>query len=65
MHENTGQLSPDQFELNEIVLNVHRSGFQGVLHAIEGKTIEAACNAVEYALKKFPRFDHRHRIEHC
>jgi predicted amidohydrolase YtcJ len=65
VHETTGQLSPDQFELNEMVLNVHRSELQAVLHAIEGKTIEAACNAVEYALKKSPRSDHRHRIEHC
>jgi predicted amidohydrolase YtcJ len=65
VHETTGQLSPDQFGLNEIVLNVHRSGFQTVLHAIEGKTIQAACDAVEYALQKSPRSDSRHRIEHC
>jgi len=65
VHETTGQLSPGQFELNEIVLKVHRSELQAVLHAIEGKTIEAACDAVEYALQKSPRPDHRHRIEHC
>jgi predicted amidohydrolase YtcJ len=65
LHETTGRLTPIQEELNEMVLGIHRSGFQGVLHAIEGKTIEAACNAVEYALKKSPRSDHRHRIEHC
>jgi predicted amidohydrolase YtcJ len=65
VHETTGQLRPGQFELNEMVLNVHRSELQAVLHAIEGKTIEAACDAVEYALKKSPRSDHRHRIEHC
>jgi hypothetical protein len=65
VHETTGQLSPDQFELNEMVLNVHRSELQAALHAIEGKTIEAACDAVAYALEKSPRSDHRHRIEHC
>jgi predicted amidohydrolase YtcJ len=65
VHETTGQLSPDQFELNEMVFDIHRSGLQAVLHAIESETIEAACNAVEYALKKSPRSDHRHRIEHC
>jgi predicted amidohydrolase YtcJ len=65
VHETTGQLSPGQFELNEMVLNVHRSEFQVVLHAIEGKTIEAACDAVEYALQKSPKSNHRHRIEHC
>jgi predicted amidohydrolase YtcJ len=65
LHETTGQLSPGQSELNEMVLNIHQSGLQAVLHAIEGKTIGAACEAVEYALQKFPRADHRHRIEHC
>jgi predicted amidohydrolase YtcJ len=65
LHETTGRLYPNQEELNEIVLDIHRSGMQAVLHAIEGKTIEAACNAVAYALKKSPRSDHRHRIEHC
>jgi predicted amidohydrolase YtcJ len=48
-----------------MVLDIHRLGFQAVLHAIEGKTIEAACDAIAYALKKSPRSDHRHRIEHC
>ena len=65
VHETTGQLSPGQFDLNEMVLDIHRSRWQAVLHAIEGKTIEAACNAVEYTLQKSPRSDHRHRIEHC
>jgi hypothetical protein len=65
LDETTGRLYPNQEELNEMVLNIHRSGMQAVLHAIEGKTIEAACNSVEYALKKAPRSDHRHRIEHC
>jgi predicted amidohydrolase YtcJ len=65
LHETTGQLSPSQTELNEMVLDIHRSGLQAVLHAIEGKTIEAACEAVGYALQRSPRPDHRHRIEHC
>lgn len=65
LHETTGQLYPTQEELNEMVLDIHRSGLQAVLHAIEGKTIEAACDAIAYALKKSPRADHRHRIEHC
>ena len=65
LHETTGQLSPPQTELNDMVLDIHRSGLQAVLHAIEGKTIEAACEAVEYALQRSPRPDHRHRIEHC
>ena len=56
---------PSQEELNEMVLDIHRSRLQVVLHAIEEKTIEAACSAIEYALQRFPNPDHRHRIEHC
>jgi predicted amidohydrolase YtcJ len=65
LHEATGRLYPTQEDLNEMVFDIHRSGFQAILHAIEGKTIEAACDAIAYALKKSPRSDHRHRIEHC
>jgi predicted amidohydrolase YtcJ len=65
VHETTGKLSPSQEELNERVLCIHRAGFQAVLHAVEENTIEAACGAIEYALKHFPRPDPRHRIEHC
>jgi predicted amidohydrolase YtcJ len=65
LDETTGHLKPDQAELNEMVLKIHRSGFQACLHTVEEKTVEAACSAVEYALKKAPKSDHRHRIEHC
>jgi len=65
VHEVTGQLTPDQKELNEMVLHIHRLGFQAVLHAIEEPTIEAACSAIEYTLRASPLLDHRHRIEHC
>jgi len=63
--ETTGRLSPSQAELNEMVLRIHQAGFQACLHAVEEKTAEAACSAIEYALKKFHKSDHRHRIEHC
>lgn len=65
VHEVTGSLSPGQEELNEIVLAIHKAGLQVILHAVEENTIEAACNAIEYALRSFPRRDPRHRIEHC
>jgi predicted amidohydrolase YtcJ len=65
LHETTGQLTPAQTYLNEMVLEIHRAGMQAILHAIEEKTIHAACTALEYALNKSPRADHRHRIEHC
>jgi predicted amidohydrolase YtcJ len=65
IHEITGSLYPSQKRLNKMVLAIHRAGFQAVLHAIQPPTIEAACNAIEYALEKQSRPDHRHRIEHC
>ena len=65
LHETTGQLTPCEEELDESVFRVHESGRQVVLHAIEGKTIEAACSAVEHALRRLPRPDPRHRVEHC
>jgi hypothetical protein len=65
IHETTGQLTPSQQELNEMVNHIHQSGFQAILHAIEENPIEAACTAIEHALKKSPKSDHRHRIEHC
>jgi predicted amidohydrolase YtcJ len=48
-----------------MVFRIHQSGFQACLHAVEEKAVEAACSAIEYALRKFPKPDHRHRIEHC
>ena len=65
LHETTGQLSPSQEQLNEMLLHVHQSGGQALLHAIEERTIGAACTAVAFALQKSFNPDHRHRIEHC
>ena len=65
IHEITGQLSPNQPELNEMVLQIHQRGYQAVLHAVEEKHVTAACTAIEHALKASPAVSHRHRIEHC
>jgi predicted amidohydrolase YtcJ len=61
----TGDLNPSQNELNEQISAIHAAGFQAVIHAIEEPDIEAACNAIAYALQRHPKPDHRHRIEHC
>lgn len=65
LDETTGRLHPPQEVLNEKVFKIHRSGQQVAIHAIEETAVEAACSAIEYALKKLPKSDHRHRIEHC
>ncbi|RLB94257.1 MAG: hypothetical protein DRH26_01700 [Deltaproteobacteria bacterium] len=65
LDETTGRLFPSQKELDRLVLNIHQAGLQASIHAIEQSAVESACNAIEYALKKMPNPDHRHRIEHC
>lgn len=65
LDETTGELHPVQTELNERVLAIHRSGLQVAIHAIEENAVTSACSAIEYALERVPRLDHRHRIEHC
>ena len=65
LDETTGKLYPSQPELNEMVLEVHEAGLQVAIHAIEETAIEAACTAIEYAMKRNPKIEHRHRIEHC
>lgn len=40
-------------------------GLQLAFHVDEAATIEAAVTALEHALDKLPRQNHRHRLEHC
>jgi predicted amidohydrolase YtcJ len=61
----TGSLNPRQEELNQLVLKVHEMGLQLAFHVNEKETLEAAITALEHALSRSPRTDHRHRMEHC
>jgi len=54
-----------QEELNELVLEIHRSGFQAAIHSNGDREIDMVLNAYENALSKFPKDDHRLRIEHA
>jgi hypothetical protein len=63
--EVTGSLHPSREELNAVIASIHAAGRQAAIHAIEETVIEAAANAIEFALRRNPRKDHRHRIEHC
>ena len=65
LSETTGTLNPPQDILNEQVLNAHESGFQVALHCIGESAVEAAITALEYAIEKVPKQNHRHRLEHC
>ena len=54
-----------QEELNQLVLDAHKSGFQCVIHSNGDREIEMVLDAYENAQSAFPRENHRHRIEHC
>jgi predicted amidohydrolase YtcJ len=50
--------------LNEMVATFHDAGYQVAFHVIGDNAIDMALDAIEYALEKNPRADHRHRLEH-
>ncbi len=52
-------------ELVDNVVAFHQAGFQVAIHANGDETIAVALAALERVLHKAPRFDHRHRLEHC
>jgi len=62
---NNGILYMNQEELDRQVLEAHTAGFQVGVHAIGDKGVEMTIDAFEKALRKYPRENHRHRIEHC
>lgn len=65
VHESRGTLYPEPDVLAEMVWQAHRRGFQVALHAVEEGAVCAALDAVAQAQTRWPRTDHRHRIEHC
>jgi predicted amidohydrolase YtcJ len=65
LNQATGQLQPNQAELNSIVIKASQSGFQLAIHAVESSEVEAAAIALENNSKSLPKFNARHRIEHC
>jgi len=47
------------------IVEAHCAGFQCCAHSIGDAAIELLLDAFEEALRRQPRPDHRHRIEHC
>ena len=52
-------------ETEEAVTEMHKSGFQVCIHANGDMAIDMVLSAYEKALKRHPRDNPRHRIEHC
>ncbi len=59
-----GVLAEDPASLKERMEIAHKAGFQISVHAIGDKTIEIVLDIYEDILSRYPRHDHRHRIEH-
>jgi len=64
MPDYCGLLKLTSKELTEIVVKAHREGLRLCIHACGDKAQDMALDAIEEALKAFPKEDHRHRIEH-
>ena len=52
-------------ELSEMVLGLHRAGYQIAIHGNGDAAIDDILEAFEAAQEAFPRPNSRHRIEHC
>ena len=63
-HENgLWLIAPDQ--LNDIVSTIHAAGLIVHAHCNGDQATEAFIDAVEAALERHPRWDHRHTVQHC
>ncbi|MEC5423366.1 amidohydrolase [Virgibacillus sp. C22-A2] len=59
-----GSLIHDQDDFNEEVLDLHHRGFRITTHGNGDRAIGSILDAYELALQKYPRDQHKHRIEH-
>jgi predicted amidohydrolase YtcJ len=59
-----GMLHHTDEELYKFVEKVHKAGCQISIHAESDRSIDQVLGAYEQVLEKYPRKDHRHRIEH-
>lgn len=59
-----GMLHHTDEELYDFVEKAHKAGCQISVHAESERAIDQVLWAYEKALEKYPRKDHRHRIEH-
>lgn len=60
-----GILSMKQEDVNEFILKAHKAGYQVTCHAVGDNAVTVIVNAIEKAMKEYPKENCRHRIEHC
>lgn len=61
---NSGFLQADAEQLRTVITGAHLAGWQVATHAIGDKAVSTVLDIYEEVLAKYPRADHRHRIEH-
>jgi len=60
------KMHPSPEELNDLVLQIHRAGFQLAIHGVQTQMVDAIICAYEYLQSVTPDYGtRRHRIEHC
>jgi predicted amidohydrolase YtcJ len=62
--DNYGKRVYADAQLLPLIEKVHRAGFQVSVHACGDAAIEQVLGLYERVLARYPRADHRHRIEH-
>ena len=62
---NSGLLLEDPDVLTEKIVAAHNANLQTATHAIGDLAVEKVLDSIQEALRRNPRKDHRHRIEHC
>lgn len=56
-------ISPETLE--QLVMDFHAAGAQLHIHTNGDEATEVSINALEKALQRYPRPDHRHTLQHC
>ncbi|MGH9298338.1 MAG: amidohydrolase, partial [Acidimicrobiales bacterium] len=62
---NTGYPQDEPAALRQMIIDAHLAGWQVATHAIGDAAVSFVLEALEEALGRKARHDHRHRIEHC
>ncbi|MDO4393914.1 MAG: amidohydrolase [Bacillota bacterium] len=62
---NYGILSHSQELVDEYIIKAQERNWQITSHAVGDKGVTVIVNAIEKAMKLYPRDNSRHRIEHC
>ncbi|GLW89268.1 amidohydrolase [Actinokineospora globicatena] len=63
--DHSGQWYGDPDEIKRHIIDGHRAGWQLAVHAIGDRAVDLALDTIADAMRRYPREDTRHRIEHA